>query len=79
MNSFLNHLSSYDYFGHNVVFTFNKNEDNVHRTVFGGILSIVMRFGMVGYIALLLQRMITRSYDFDYEYATAYNNGDDWT
>ena len=54
MSSFLNHLSSYDYFGHYVVFTFNKNEDNVHRTVFGGILSILMRFGMVGYIALLL-------------------------
>ncbi len=66
MNSFLSHLTSYDYFGHYIVFTFNKKEDNVHRTVFGGILSIFMRFGMVGYIALLLQRMLTRSYDFNY-------------
>jgi hypothetical protein len=66
MSSFLTYLSSYDYFGHYIVLTFNKNYDNVHRTVFGGILSILMRFGMIGYIGLLLQRMITRSYDFDY-------------
>ena len=66
MNSFLSHLTSYDYFGHYIVFTFNKKEDNVHRTVFGGILSILMRIGMVGNIALLLQRMLTRSYDFNY-------------
>ena len=79
MEKFLKFISSFDYFGHYVVYTFNKQGDNVHRTSFGGFVSILMNIVMVVYVVFLLIRMITRQYDYNYEYNSAWNNGDDWT
>jgi Ca2+/H+ antiporter len=79
MEKLLKLISSYDYFGHYVVFSFNKQVDNVHRTAFGGFVSILMNIVMLVYVVFLLIRMITRQYDFNYQYDSAWNNGDDWT
>ena len=54
MEKALKHISSYDYFGHYVVYTFNKQADNVHRTVFGGFVSLMMNCVMIVYVAFLL-------------------------
>ena len=66
MDKFIKHISGYDYFGHCVVFTFNQQSSNIHKTFLGGLISLILRFGMITYIGLLIQRMVTRSYDFDY-------------
>jgi hypothetical protein len=54
MNKFLAYLSSYDYFGHSIVYTFNKKNDNIYRTSFGGLISVILRMGMITYVGLLL-------------------------
>lgn len=78
MEKLLTQISSYDYFGHYVVYTFNKKVDNVHKTAFGGFISILMNITMLVYVFFLLQRMINRQYDFNYDYDSAWNNGNDW-
>ena len=76
MRSIGNLIKSQDYFGETIVFTFNKEEDNVHRTVFGGAVSLVIKFLMLVYVAYLVNMMVTFGNDTDKQYSSIfdYNN-----
>lgn len=76
MKSIGNLIKSQDYFGETIVFTFNKEEDNVHRTVFGGIVSLMIKFLMLVYVAYLVNMMVTFGNDTDKQYSSIfdYNN-----
>ena len=76
MRSIGNLIKSQDYFGETIVFTFNKEEDNVHRTIFGGAVSLVIKFLMLVYVAYLVNMMVTFGNDTDKQYSSIfdYNN-----
>ena len=76
MRSIVNLIKSQDYFGETIVFTFNKEEDNVHRTIFGGAVSLVIKFLMLVYVAYLVNMMVTFGNDTDKQYSSIfdYNN-----
>jgi hypothetical protein len=79
MKKVLEYIKSFDYFGHQIVFVFNKKQDNVHRTFFGGLVSFILKLMVITYFILLVIRMATRQYDTCWWYLSSWDNGDDWT
>ena len=65
MKTLNNLIKGQDYFGESIVLTFNKKSDNVHRTVLGGAVSIIIKILMFVYVVLLLNMMVTYGNDTD--------------
>ena len=73
MRSIGNLIKSQDYFGETIVFTFNKHEDNVHRTVLGGLVSLVIKLLMFVYVAFLINMMVTFGNDTNKQYSSIFD------
>ena len=59
MKKLSNCIESLDMFAHPVALNFNKR-GSVHGTAIGGCISILIRMALVGYVAILLIRLINK-------------------
>lgn len=73
MRSIGNFIKSHDYFGESIVFTFNKEQDNVHRTLFGGVVSLVIKILMFVYVVFLVNMMVTFGNDTNKQYSSIFD------
>ena len=67
MKAFSAVLKSQDIFGSKVRLNFNRN-GSVHTTSIGGFVSIILKLMYVGYMAILILRLITHDDDRTYNY-----------
>ena len=55
-------IKSHDLFGHEVQLSFNK-KGSTHNTLVGGIFSVLIKFMVLGYTALLFKKLINKEGD----------------
>ncbi len=75
LKNFVNVIIKQDYFGQPVVMNFNGKRDNIHRTFFGGFVSLLINTLMLFYITYLFITMINYNNDSNSQFTNIFDYG----